>query len=277
MSGNEAVAYPHIILDWHEIVNDDVAQSAIAVTYCPLTGTGIGWGRIVNGSKTTFGVSGLLYNNNLIPYDRSTRSNWSQIRLDCVNGRLIGDVIETFPVVETTWGTWKSMFPETKVLSLNTGYSREYGEYPYGDYRTNNNYLLFPLSNYDGRLPAKERVHGIIINGRAKVYQFDDFTDEQTSVIVDSFEDESIVVVGSNEKNFIVSFYDTLLDGTRLTFTAEDNGEAILSDNEGNFWNAFGYAISGPRQGERLTTTTSFIGYWFSWGAFYDTPEIYSE
>ena len=84
------VAYPHAILDWHEIINDRVGGQAIAVTYCPLTGTGIGWGSILNGEETTFGVSGLLYNSNLIPYDRKSGSNWSQIRLECVNGPLIG-------------------------------------------------------------------------------------------------------------------------------------------------------------------------------------------
>ncbi len=63
----EIVAYPHDILDWHEIINDKVGGQAIAVTYCPLTGTGIGWERIIEEEETTFGVSGLLYNSNLFP------------------------------------------------------------------------------------------------------------------------------------------------------------------------------------------------------------------
>jgi len=131
--GDDARAYPHFILDWHEIVNDRVGDIHIAVTYCPLTGTGIGWEREINGSVTTFGVSGLLFNSNLIPYDRNTDSNWSQIRLDCVNGDLIGTEAETHVLVETTW---KTMYPKTLVMSMNTGYNRSYGNYPYGNYRT---------------------------------------------------------------------------------------------------------------------------------------------
>ena len=76
----EIKVYPHIILDWHEIVNDEIDEFAFALTYCPLTGTAINWNRKLNGITTTFGVSGLLYNSNLIPYDRETDSNWSQMQ-----------------------------------------------------------------------------------------------------------------------------------------------------------------------------------------------------
>ncbi len=119
--GVNAIAYPLLILDWHEIINDNVGDFPLAITYCPLTGTGIGWDRTLNGKVTTFGVSGLIYNNNLIPFDRETASNWSQQRLDCVNGELINTKIETFQIVETRWDNWKTMYPDTKVLSLNTG------------------------------------------------------------------------------------------------------------------------------------------------------------
>ena len=88
----------------------------MAITYCPLTGTGIGWNRVISGNTTTFGVSGLLFNTNLIPYDRSTDSNWSQMKLECVNGQLLGETIPTFHVVETTWKTWKTMYPNTMVV-----------------------------------------------------------------------------------------------------------------------------------------------------------------
>ena len=90
--GDDVRAYPHQILDWHEIINDVVGEQPLAITYCPLTGTGIGWNRVISGNTTTFGVSGLLFNTNLIPYDRSTDSNWSQMKLECVNGQLIGEI-----------------------------------------------------------------------------------------------------------------------------------------------------------------------------------------
>ena len=96
-----AKAYPHPILDWHEIVNDNIGDKAVALTYCPLTGTAIAWNRTINGETTTFGVSGKLYNSNLIPYDRATDSYWSQAKLECVNGEEIGAVSYTHLTLPT--------------------------------------------------------------------------------------------------------------------------------------------------------------------------------
>ncbi len=276
VSGNDARAYPHDILDWHEIINDEVNGRPIAITYCPLTGTAIGWNREINGEVTTFGVSGLLYNTNLIPYDRRTNSNWSQQGLDCVNGDLQGVKIETFQVVETTWETWKKLYPDTKVVSTNTGFSRSYGTYPYDDYRTNHNNLIFPVEPDDSRLPRKERVHGIIMGSQAKVYPIDNMQ-QTVTIIQDVFNGTAIVVAGSKHRNFAVSFERTLEDGTILDFFSAFTGDGpvILTDNEGNRWNIFGEAVEGPRTGQRLTPTESFIGYWFSWGAFYPNAQIY--
>jgi hypothetical protein len=281
-NGDEMVAYPHKILDWHEIINDKVNGQAIAVTYCPLTGTGIGWDRSIDGAETTFGVSGLLYNSNLIPYDRKTDSNWSQIGLNCVNGILRGKTIQTYQLVETSWKTWRNMYPDTKVVSINTGFSRNYNRYPYGDYRTNNNNIIFPFQPVDNRLGAKERVHGIIINGRAKAYRFVSFSDK-TTIIEDIFQSIPMVIIGNRDKNFIVSFESTLSNGTILNFEIAPehiqdlSSPVILVDDQGNKWDIFGSAVSGPLEGQKLKPTISFIGYWFSWGAFYSGLEIYSE
>lgn len=272
--GENAIAYPHQILDWHEIINDELSGFHYAITYCPLTGTGIGWNRSINNSVTTFGVSGLLYNNNLIPYDRATDSNWSQMRLDCVNGELISHEIETVQLVETEWKTWKEMYASTRVVSLNTGYDRDYGNYPYGDYKTDNEFLLFPLSVIDRRLGFKERVHGIIVDGQAKAYRFSSF-DPYRSLIIDVVNNREVLVIGNIGRNYIVSFYSELGDGTKPIFKAVSKNNVILEDNLGNQWDIFGYAVSGPNIGERLAPTVSFMGYWFAWGAFYPDLEIY--
>lgn len=271
--GNTVRAYPHPILDWHEIVNDRVDGVNIAVTYCPLTGTGIGWDREVNGNVTTFGVSGLLFESNLIPYDRETDSNWSQMLLESINGEHLGTQIDLHPMVETTWATWKAMYPNTEVMSSSTGFDRNYGQYPYGDYRTNHDNLLFPVSTTDDRLPAKERVHGVIVDGIAKVYGFSHFQND-TEVIRDNFNNQEMLVVGNETDNWIVSF------GIPASDTATYSGltgqyPAIMADNAGNEWDVFGHAISGPRTGEQLTATRSYIGYWFAWGTFYQDAEIH--
>ena len=270
-NGDDIRAYSHSILDWHEIINDNIGDTSVAITYCPLTGTGIGWNRILNGTETTFGVSGLLYNTNLIPFDRQTGSNWSQILNESVNGDLIGRKVELVPLVETTWQTWKTIYPNTKVVSRNTGFSRTYGTSPYGDYNTNNNRFLFPVAK-DNRLPLKERIHTILKNNKAKAYTFTSF--ENNNIIRDTFENEEYLIVGNSE--FIVSFL--LNDGTSgLTFEYSfNNSDIILSDNEGNTWDIFGKATSGPREGQSLTSSESFMAFWFSIPAFYET-EIYGE
>jgi len=276
--GSDVRAYPHSILDWHEIINDNVDGHPVALIYCPLTGTATGWERTFDGTVTTFGVSGLLYNTNIIPYDRLTNSNWSQIRLDCVNGNLRGEVAETFHVIETTWLTWRTMFPDTKVVSTQTGYNRNYGFYPYGDYKTNNNKFLFPYTPKDSRLPNKERVLGVVVEGNAKVYRFNSFAGE-LAVEEDSFKGIDLVVVGSSESNFLFAFERKLIDGTLLSFSAASTTQGIssvvLTDNEGNEWNLFGEAVTGPRTGQKLKPVVQFIAYWFSWGAFYTEPEIF--
>ncbi len=271
--GDDVKAYPHFIMDWHEIVNDNLGDVSVAITYCPLTGTAIGWDRVVNGSKTTFGVSGLLYNNNLIPYDRSTNSNWSQIGLQCINGLLIGEEPGIISLTETTWGVWKSMYPQTKVLNTITGFSRNYGFYPYGNYRTNNEYLIFPLNPRDDRLPSKERVLAVIDYKEAKVFRFNSFG--QGNVIKDVFNGEEILVVG--DQDTMVSFgldNQTIL----LNFEYAYNGsETFFKDSEGTEWNIFGEAISGPGTGNKLNPKNSFMAYWFSIGAFYPEAKIYLE
>jgi hypothetical protein len=170
----EIRGYPHAILDWHEIINEDIGDQRIAITYCPLTGTGIAWDRKINAQIYSFGVSGLLYEANLLPYDRETDSHWSQIRMECVHGDLKGEKIKSLPVIEMNWITWKMMFTDSKIVTSNTGYERNYGIYPYGQYKTSNN-LIFPVGIVDERLHKKEIVHGIVINDKAKVYRFSDF------------------------------------------------------------------------------------------------------
>ena len=260
-------AYPHGILDYHEIINDNLQEISIAITYCPLTGTALGWNRQIREQETTFGVSGLLYKTNLIPYDRDTGSNWSQLLNECVQGSRIGRKIELFMLVETTWAAWKKLYPSTKVISEETGYSRPYGLPAYGDYATNNDFFLFPVPK-DDRLPFKERVHAILDGANAKVYRFRNVN----NIIRDSFEGLDYLIVGNSD--FIVSFQ---LDSStsELVFEfVEGEGEVILVDDQGTKWNIFGEAISGPQIGERLKPSRSLMAYWFSIPAFY-TTQIY--
>ena len=271
--GGTIRAYPHPILDWHEIVNDNISGQKTAITYCPLTGSAIAWKRNGVVSNSEFGVSGLLYNSNLIPYDRGSRSNWSQMKLQCVNGALIGKEIETSKIIETKYKTWREMYPSSKLLSTNTGFGRQYGVYPYGGYKTNDD-LIFPVNNQDNRLEKKERVLGLITGGQTMVFVINSFSTE-ISIENVSFGGGEFVVIGSSVKNFAVAYERKLNDGTTLDFTfTQDELPLVMVDNEGNKWDIFGEAIEGPRAGESLHHMKSFIAYWFAWAAFYPNSLI---
>ncbi len=266
----QAKAYPHPILDWHEIINDELGSHKVAMTYCPLTGTGVPWDRVVNGAETTFGVSGKLYNTNLLPFDRETESYWSQIRLDCVNGALRGETAEVFASIETTWATWKQAYPQSLVVSTDTGFSRNYQNYPYGDYRTNDNNIIFPVSITDERLPAKERVLGLLTPSENKVYSIELF--EEDRVIYDRVGGADYAIIGSKDHNYIVA----IANSSGAVWSAV-NGQlpVIAEDNEGNRLTLSGLIDSGPQEGVQLEQPTAFIGYFFSFGAFYEGIGIY--
>ncbi|HKK10827.1 MAG TPA: DUF3179 domain-containing (seleno)protein, partial [Bacteroidales bacterium] len=115
-NGEEVKIYPYGPMTAHEIVNDNTNGLAHAVTFCPITSSGLNWGRKLNGEVTEFGVSGMLYKSNLMPYDRNTRSIWSQMLMIGVNGRHINDTPEILPLLETSWGTATHLFPGARVL-----------------------------------------------------------------------------------------------------------------------------------------------------------------
>lgn len=173
--GTSLKAYPHAILNWHEITNDVINGKNATVSYCPLTGTSRAWNSIVGGAlPSEFGTSGLLYNDNLILYDRNSENLWSQIMGKSINGNLLGSEREDLNIVEMSWGAVKAMQKPIELLSTDTGFTRDYNKYPYGDYKSNPN-VLFPITYTDDRLHPKARVLAVIINDKAKVYQFEDF------------------------------------------------------------------------------------------------------
>lgn len=158
----QAIAVPLNIGWWHEIVNLDIGTNRLAVTHCPLTGSSIVFDRGA-AANATFGVSGLLYMNNLIMYERVGESSlWPQMARGARCGAAANQNLTSFPSVEMTWAGWRALQPNTKVVSSETGHFRDYRAYPYGSYdQPTNGSLLFPMPSVDSRRPPKERVLGI--------------------------------------------------------------------------------------------------------------------
>jgi len=161
----ETRAYPTRILDRHEIVNDRFGNTAIAVTYCPLCGSGLAFMRRVDGVETEFGVSGLLHNNDLIMYDRETNSIWQQITGRAMAGPKRGEALIAVPVSIAKWSDWKTAYPDASVLAPPMA-ADQYKKNAYGDYAESDR-LMFPVSAQDARLHAKKIIYGIELGDRS--------------------------------------------------------------------------------------------------------------
>jgi hypothetical protein len=237
-------AYPQRILVWHEIVNETIGGEAMAITYCPLTGTAIGYlGRIAPDVQSTFGVSGRLVNSNLIMWDRTTDSRWPQILGQAITGVHRGRRLEEFPVLWTTWERWKRAHPNTRVLSRKTGFIRNYGRNgdPYGSYLDENkgyytsDRLLFKPILEDRQLHPKAVVVGVR-----------DTAGNAAAVLKERLRRDKKVVVPLGGQS-VVTKYDAALDAH--TAAVRDTGAWI----------------------------NAFDAMWFAWKAFYPSTQLLAE
>jgi len=167
-----AKAYPVKILNWHEVVNDAIEERRFTISYCPLCGTGVAFDRVVNGKELSFGVSGLLYNSDVLLYDRETQSLWSQLLSQSITGQYKGTVLKTLPILHTSWKAWKYLHPSSQVLSKKTGYWRRYNQNPYRSYESSRR-LYFPVSSKaPEKYHPKEKVLGLVVGKVSKAYPF---------------------------------------------------------------------------------------------------------
>ena len=165
----ESRAYPIRILNWHEVVNDTVGGHGVVISHCPLCGTGMVFDAQVDGRNLEFGVSGLLYNSDMLLYDRQTNSLWSQIQAQAISGPLKGSRLSLIAADYTSWQDWRKQHPDGLVLDIHTGHARDYSRDPYAGYE-NVATLYFDVQNRDQRFHEKEPVVGLIIDGKAKVW-----------------------------------------------------------------------------------------------------------
>jgi len=165
----ETRAYPLRILVWHEVVNDEIAGQPIAVTYCPLCGTAVVFSRTVGDRTLEFGVSGLLFQSDVLLYDRETESLWSQLEMMSVAGPLVNTQLKWLPSQQLTWSAWQEKFPEGNVLSTETGFGRNYQGNAYASYKKSPK-AMFPVPENRTELEQKEWVIGVIHEGMARAY-----------------------------------------------------------------------------------------------------------
>lgn len=229
--------YPYNILVWHEIVNDTVDGIPINISFCPLCGSAIGYSRVVDGETLEFGVSGLLYESNLLMYDRKTESLWSQIEGRAVVGDYTGTELDLVDIEILEFNQIKEEYPDAEVLSEDTGYSRDYDQYPYGDYEENDEFF-FPVTYKGEGLPSKEIVYAVRYNDTPVAFVLDKLRKEGNvtmslengSKINAEFIDEK-VVVKDQEGNILPGFYTMW-----FSWANHNLPEGVNEESDGEVW-----------------------------------------
>lgn len=266
----ETKAYPLFILVWHEIVNDRVGDVPVSVTYCPLCYTNQVFERIIDGVEVEFGTSGKLYNSNLLMYDRFTDSYWSQALGIAVKGELSGYQLKIIPFDVITWGDWKTIHPETLVLTTDTGYIRSYATDPYGSYYTEPQ-IIFPVEHSDDRMHPKEIILGFHQNNTYKAFKQSDI---ETNVVVNDYiGDVPLMLVSLFPQNSRA--FERNIDDIVLDFIFSNN--KILDSQTNSEWNYDGMAISGQYDGTQLERMPIEPGFWFEWVAFHPETLVFGD
>ena len=190
-----ARAYPLKILNWHEVVNDEIGGAPVAITFCPLCGSGVVfYAAAEDGRRLRFGVSGLLYNSDVLLYDRETESLWSQLLRRGVSGEYAGAKLRTLPAYHTTWRDWRRLHPQTEVLTTDTGVARDYDSDPYAGY-DKSAATYFPASPAAPReFHPKEWVLGVASGGEAKAYPFSQLQKHGAAEVRDVVGGEEVVI-----------------------------------------------------------------------------------
>ncbi|MGD1835895.1 MAG: DUF3179 domain-containing protein [Nitrososphaeraceae archaeon] len=266
-------AYPLQILVWHEIVNDVVGDVPVAITYCPLCFTNQVFERtLADGNIVEFGTSGKLYNSNLVMYDRTSDSLWSQALGQSIVGNYAGEKLERIPFDISYWKEWKELYPESKILSRDTGSARPYGADPYGNYYTSST-VLFPVSNNDDRLGLKEIIVGFNFEDIYKAYKLQDI--ENNNVINDQVSNKSITLFSFYP--FMTRAFDPVVNDTVLTFEYDEAKKLAVDVETKSEWNFEGISVNGPLKGTELSRLPYDQGFWFEWVAFHPDTLIYQH
>jgi hypothetical protein len=264
-------AYPFQVLVWHEIVNDSVDGQPLLVTYCPLCGTGIVFVPEIDGVAVEFGVSGKLYNSDLLMYDRLTDSYWSQITGTAVVVELTGTRLDFYPSEIMTWGDWRATYPDSEVLSRETGYDRVYDRDPYDGYYTDGS-LMFRVSGFDSRLHSKTRITGVELDDVTFGAYPDEAVAEHGPVNDIDGDIPLLVFADPSSGNNVVAF-EREVAGQVLTFSLD--GDGLIDAETGTRWSFTGEAIDGPLTGERLAPVLTIKGFWFAWYAFHQDTALW--
>ena len=256
-------AYPLRIMGWHEMFNETIGGVPVALAYCTLCGSGILFETKVEGraKPLVFGSSGMLYRSNKLMFDRETDSLWNQFTGEPVSGKLVDSKIKLKirPVTITSWKNWLASHADTKVLSLDTGFKRDYGSgVVYEDYFGSPD-LMFPtIVRDESQLKRKDYVFGIRELDVARAWPVDAFT--KTHVINDQFNGRNVVLIGDAMTRTVQAY-----ERGDVTFVSGKDASSLAAGNA--VWTVGDDALRGP-DGKSLARLAGHVAYWFAWDGY---------
>ena len=317
--GGEVRAYPIQILIWHEVVNDTIAGVPVMISYCPLCNSAVVFDRRlplgpsereellalnpqarlvepdpsyleihrqqleveepVAAIEASFGISGMLYNANVIMFDDSSSTLWSQLLGEAVVGTLTGLKLVRYPSQLISFGDFLEAFPQGQVLSRDTGYARGYGSSLYIGYDQESSPLFHFRGQLDERLPAKARVVALELGGIAMAFPFERLEVERVAdselggipltVWWQRGTRSALDTANLSEGRDVgaVAVYRRDLDGRQLSFRWD--GAAFVDAETGSRWDLLGQAVEGPLSGAKLEPLLHYSTLWFAWAAFH--------
>jgi hypothetical protein len=262
-AGDKARAYPIRILNFHEIVNDFLGDEPVLISYCPLCYSGIVYSRRLGEDVLTFGNTSALYESDMVMLDYQTGSYWWQVAGEAIVGELTGKKLTVLPSTTISWREWQNLFPDTLILSRDTGFPRNYDRDPFGSQYVeiiNGGRFAFPVSDdsLDPRLLPGDIILAVRVDDEVRGYPVGRLAGE---IVMDTVGGQSVVVFvdPSGDAGFV---FDPMADGKVLTFIYKD-GE-ILDQETGSSWDLSGKAVAGPLQGSQLSALPSKTSFWFA-------------
>jgi hypothetical protein len=224
-----------------EVVNTQVNGFPVAITYCPITRSGIAWNRVLGADTLLLTASGYLYKENLMPLDVNSGNIWSQMLMRRFQGDTgMGDIfafteISTFPLIETTWLTVKDHFPEAQVFT-NSGGKKSAGAVP-GEQQLGIIGLKDVLTYSKDLFPGEINLHKSAVNPGG-----------------------AVVVAGSSLYHYMLAFRTTY-----MMEPVEGQFPFIMRDETGTLWNIFGEGKHGAHDGERLEIPRFYTAADWAW------------
>ncbi|MBV7338142.1 DUF3179 domain-containing protein [Chloroflexi bacterium TSY] len=260
--GDQAWAYPIRILNFHEIVNDVLANEPVLISYCPLCYSGIVYSRQLDDRVLTFGNTSALHESDMVMLDYETGSYWWQVAGRAIVGELTDAQMMVLPSMTTRWKQWRALHPDTLVLSRQTGHNRDYGRNPFVGIEEylNTERFLFPVSEagLDKRLLPGTKVLVVQRDDETRAYPIQG----ETSFVIADMVGQTDVVVFVDPANESAAVFEINTDSATSNFIVKDG--RFMDTETNSVWDLAGRAVDGPLSGEQLDAVASKTTFWFA-------------